>query len=167
MTDPARLIEKHRAGGLLIDANLLLLLFVGRTNPDRIATFNRTINAYDVSAYELLEKTVSMIRRTLTTPHVLTEVSNLAKLTGSELETIRREMRESIEVMEELHEPSQVVVRDVVFSRLGLTDAAISTVCTDVLVLTDDHDLWDSLTRRGLDAINFTHLRASDWQLIS
>jgi rRNA-processing protein FCF1 len=166
MTEPERLIEKHRAGGLLIDANLLLLLFVGRTNPDRIATFNRT-NAYEVSAYELLEKTVSMIRRTLTTPHVLTEVSNLAKLAGSELDTIRREMQKSIEVMEELHEPSRVVVRDVAFSRLGLTDAAISTVCADVLVLTSDHDLWDSLTRRGFDAINFTHLRASDWQLTS
>jgi rRNA-processing protein FCF1 len=166
MTEPERLIEKHRAGGLLIDANLLLLLFVGRTNPDRIAKFDRT-HAYDISAYELLEKTVSMVRRTLTTPHVLTEVSNLARLAGTELETIRREMKECIEVMEELHEPSRIVVRDVVFSRLGLTDAAISTVCTNVLVLTNDHDLWDSLTRRGLDAINFAHLRASDWQLTS
>jgi len=76
-------------------------------------------------------------------------------------------MKASVELMDELHEPGRVVVCDQAFQRLGLTDAAICVVCADVLVLTSDHDLWDSLTRRGLDAINSTHLRASDWQLIS
>jgi hypothetical protein len=68
-------------------------------------------------------------------------------------------MKQSIEIMEELHEPSRVVVRDQAFCRLGITDAAISTVCANVLVLTDDFDLYDSLGRRGIDAINFNHLR--------
>jgi len=57
---------------MLIDANLLLLLLVGRTNPERIANFKRTGGDYDVYDYELLEVVVSSIRRTLTTPHVLT-----------------------------------------------------------------------------------------------
>jgi hypothetical protein len=71
-------------------------------------------------------------------------------------------MTEFIEIADELNEPSRVVVRDDSFNRLGITDAAISTVCANVLVLTDDFDLYDSLGRRGIDAINFNHLR--EWR---
>jgi hypothetical protein len=162
MTELERLIEKHRANGLLIDSNLLVLLFVGRTNRRRISNFKRT-SAYGVSDYELLEQLVSVFGRTLTTPHVLTEVSNLTTLSRAELSNIREIMKQSVEIMEELHEPSRVVVRDQAFYRLGIADAAISTVCANVLVLTDDFDLYDSLGRRGIDAINFNHLRTLNW----
>jgi hypothetical protein len=161
MTEPERLIEKHAAGGLLIDSNLLLLLFVGRMNRRRIANFRRT-SAYDASDYELLEHLVSVFHRTLTTPHILTEVSNLASLSGSELASVREVMKDFVEIMEELHEPSRVVVQDRAFHRLGITDAAISSACAGLLVLTDDFDLYDSLGRRGIDAINFNHLR--EWR---
>jgi hypothetical protein len=161
MNPLGQLIEKHRANGLLIDANLLVLLFIGRTNRRRIADFKRT-SKYTVSDYELLEQLVSVFRQTLTTPHVLTEASNLAKLAGSELGEIRRIMKEFVEITDELHETSRVVVQDHSFNRLGITDAAISTLCASVLVLTDDFDLYDSLARRGIDAINFNHLR--EWR---
>jgi|SRR5580704_9753913 hypothetical protein len=161
MNELERLIEKHRANGLLIDGNLLVLLFVGRTNRRRIADFKRT-SKYKVSDYELLEQLVSVFRQTLTTPHVLTEASNLAKLAGSELAQIRQIMKEFVEITDELHETSRVVVHDHSFSRLGITDAAISTVCANVLVLTDDFELYDSLGRRGIDAVNFNHLR--EWR---
>jgi hypothetical protein len=42
VTELVRLIEKHRRNGLLVDANLLLLLLVGRTNETRISKFKRT-----------------------------------------------------------------------------------------------------------------------------
>jgi hypothetical protein len=166
MTEPERLIGKHRASGLLIDSNLLLLLFVGRMNRSRIATFKRT-DRYSPSDYDLLKKLVSMFRRTLTTPHILTEVSNLASLAEPQLGAIRRIMMNSVQLMHELHEQSRVVVRDQAYLRLGLTDAAISTVCGGVLVLTDDFPLYDLLRRKGIDAINFSHLRESYWQLTS
>ena len=67
MTEEERLIAKHRANGLLIDSNLLVLLLVGRTNPARIANCNRT-SSYDVVAYELLERFVAVFDRKLTTP---------------------------------------------------------------------------------------------------
>ncbi len=42
MLDAVGLIEKHRANGLLIDTNLLVLFLVGKTNKSRILSFKRT-----------------------------------------------------------------------------------------------------------------------------
>ncbi|HUG81869.1 MAG TPA: hypothetical protein VML01_09410 [Bryobacterales bacterium] len=42
MLDAAALIEKHRAKGALVDANLLVLLLVGAINKQRIPKFERT-----------------------------------------------------------------------------------------------------------------------------
>lgn len=36
------LISRYAPRGILIDTNILLLYFVGTTNPDRIARFKRT-----------------------------------------------------------------------------------------------------------------------------
>jgi hypothetical protein len=38
------LISKHRTNGLLVDANLLVLYLVGKTNKRRIPAFKRTQN---------------------------------------------------------------------------------------------------------------------------
>jgi hypothetical protein len=157
-----RLIEKHRANGLLIDTNLMILLLVGRTNRRRISQFKRT-QTYSIADYELLEQFAEQFQRIVTTPHVLTEVSNLAKLDGHERIRIRELLMDSIDRSQEVSQPSRVVARNKHFSRLGLTDAAISTLGSEMLVLTDDLDLWLALTNDGLDAINFNHIRALAW----
>lgn len=77
------LIEKHRANGLLIDTNILLVLLVGRTNRHRIPECKRT-QSYTADEYELLERLVSQFKTVITTPHLLTEVSNLDPLNGKE-----------------------------------------------------------------------------------
>ena len=160
MNELDRLIEKHRATGLLIDSNLLVLLFVGRTNPSRIINFKRT-SSYRREDYELLEQLASVFRRILTTTHILTEVSNLVSpLLGFELTTAREIFKQFVGVADELHESNQVITDDAVFHRLGLTDAAIATVCHNRLVLTDDVGLYESLGRRGHDVIYFRHIRA-------
>jgi hypothetical protein len=156
------MIEKHRKGGLLVDANLLLLLFVGRTNPARVKNFKRT-DAYSLDDYKMLERFIARFARTITTAHILTEVSNLAKLNDHELRRFRNIMKTTIAVMQELHEPSSRITTEPVFLRLGLTDAAISQLCKDVLVLTNDLDLFLHLQHHGVDAVNFQHLRAATW----
>ena len=42
MLDATALIEKHRAKGVLVDTNLLVLFLVGRVNRQRILNFKRT-----------------------------------------------------------------------------------------------------------------------------
>jgi hypothetical protein len=71
MLDAVGLIEKHRANGLLIDTNLLVLFLVGKTNKSRILSFKRT-QAYTLEDFELLERLVDQFRTLITTPHVLT-----------------------------------------------------------------------------------------------
>ncbi len=60
--------------------------------------------------------------------------------------------------------PSRVLVAHPLFERLGLTDAAIATVCSrEILVLTADVELQLALQHCGADALNFNHVRPLAW----
>jgi len=156
--DVRSLIEKHRQGGLLIDTNILLLLFVGRMDRAQISKFKRTA-AYSASDYDLLKELAQRFQRILTTAHVLTEVSNLVS------PDIREVMRQSVVAIDELHGPSLLIMSHAIYLPFGLADAAIATLGAKALVLTDDIKLWVQLQRLGVDAINFNHLRQAAWHL--
>jgi len=158
-----RLIEKHRRNGLLIDANLLLLLVVGKTSEARIAKFKRT-QQYTVEHFRLLRDLVDRFQPVVTTPHVLTEVSNLAALQEPELSALRTEFHVIVQDARELYDETAELVQDPAFRKLGLTDAAIRKVAErPLLVLTDDLPLYHYLRGAGLDAINFNHIRMHTW----
>ena len=128
-------------------------------NKSRISSFKRT-QSYNTEDFELLERLLGHFGKLVTTPHVLTQVSDLATLQGKELSAIRALFKIEVEVMEERYEGSRELVRDVSFERLGLTDAAIATLCHgNVLVLTADLDLWNALQLRGVDSLNFNYVR--------
>ncbi len=163
MTDPAGLVEKHLSNGLLIDTNLFLLLLIGATNQRRIEKFSRT-DKFSVADYRLLAYVVGQFKTVLTTPHVLTEVSNLAKLGNPELTTLRGRFRDIVERTEEIYEASRTVMAEPTFAALGLTDAAITLAAKrPMLVLTDDLELYRVLFRHGVDVINFNHLRSQQY----
>jgi hypothetical protein len=154
MTDAFQLIRKHRGNGLLIDTNLLLLYLVGKTNPGRIANFKRT-SRYTVEDFDLLGQIVEQFRTLVTTPHVLTELSNLRDLQGEERPAFRSGF---VRTVEQATDPS--------FDRLGLTDAAIASLSRhSYLFLTDDLNLYLTLLERGVDAINFSYLQQLRWTL--
>jgi predicted nucleic acid-binding protein len=163
MLDAAGLIEKHRSKGALIDTNLLLIYLVGKTNRRRIRDF-KPCDVFEIEDLERLEELVEYLGKLFTTPHVMTEVSNLAKLRGKELSAFRQLYKLLVEQMDEFYDESRSVVVDAAFMPLGLTDAAIALLQRrNLLVLTVDLDLWMTLQRRGVDAVNFNHLRASNW----
>jgi hypothetical protein len=137
-------------------------MLVGRTNRKRIAQFKRT-QSYTVGDYELLEQFAQRFDRIVTTPHILTEVSNLAILQGREGAIIRALLGKSIDQAMELHASSRTIVQNAHFLRLGLTDAGMSALCRNIPVLTDDFELHRTLAYEGRDAINFNHLRAWAW----
>jgi hypothetical protein len=139
------------------------VLLVGRTNRHRIPECKRT-QSYTADEYELLEHLVSQFKTVITTPHLLTEVSNLDPLNGKERVKFQNLYRQWVESAKEFYDESRLLVSDMVFDRLGLTDAAISFVARrDMLILTDDLALYDTLSRRGIDAINFNHIRTLVW----
>jgi len=164
MLDAAGLIEKHRSRGALIDANLLLLYLIGKTNKGRIRDF-KPCDKFEEEDFDLLERLAAYLGKLMTTPHILTEVSNLAKLRDRELFAFRQGYKVLVEQMDEFYDVSRAVVADVSFMRLGLTDAAIAMFSRrNLLVLTLDLDLFLMLQRRGVDVVNFNHIRAQNWQ---
>jgi|ERR1035438_5007940 hypothetical protein len=162
--DAQALIEKHQAKGVLVDTNLLVLLLVGRVNRQRIPAFKRTQN-FTIEDAELLERLVAWFGKLFATPHLLSQVSDLADLPGKDLHEIRRLFKLVVEEqIEETYDPSRVLVADSLFDRLGLTDAAIATICSrGILVLTADVELQLALQHRGADALNFNHVRPLAW----
>ncbi len=163
MLDAAALIEKHRAKGVLVDTNLLVLFLVGTVNRQRIPNFKRT-GDFTIEDYDLLVRLIDWFGQLIATPHVLSQVSDLTDLTGNELAEIRELFKVLVENIEESYDTSRLLVGDPAFKRLGLTDAAIATVCSrGVLVLTADAQLHVVLQERGIDALNFNHIRPLGW----
>lgn len=71
------IISKYHAQGILLDTNLLLAFCIGAVNPQYISRFKRT-RAYIAEDFTLLSQLMKRFTMCVTTPNILTEVSNLA-----------------------------------------------------------------------------------------
>ena len=165
MLDSEQLLVHHRGRGVLLDTNLLVLLMVGRVNPNRIPNFKRTQN-FDLEDLQTLELLVAWCGgKLVATPHILSQVSDLTDLTGTELERVRKLFRSTVQDLDEFRDPALQLVDNRSYSRLGLADASIESVCArKILVVTTDLDLYIALTSSGYDALNFNHGRALGWR---
>lgn len=164
MLDARALIDEHRSKGVLVDTNLLVLLLVGWVNRLRIPGFKRTQN-FTVEDFDTLSELVTWFGRPVTTPHVLSQVSDLTDLSGDEFEVARKRFGQLIGEMTEHCEAGVKLIADPLFVRLGLTDVAIANICErGVLVLTSDVILHLALQDRGIDALNFNHVRPMGWE---
>ena len=77
MADAFDLIERYRAKGILVDANLLLLYFIGKFDSRQVATFKRT-SQFTAEDFKLLDRLLNQFARIVTTPQVLAEVNSLS-----------------------------------------------------------------------------------------
>ena len=164
MGDAAYLIEKHRGRGAFLDANLLVLLLVGRLNPQRIRAFKRTQN-FTEKEFVLLELLVeSFGKPLLATPHILSQVSDLTDLPGIEGRLIRQLFKATVQVMDERYIEARRLVYHPAFERFGLGDASVAAVCEqNGVVMTPDVRLHLALEVLGHDSINFNHVRKLAW----
>ncbi len=162
--DSRGLLDKHKGRGVFVDTNLLVLFLVGSVNRRRILNFKRTQN-FDVGDFDLLLRLINWLGpRLVSTPHVMSQVSDLTDLPGKELHEVRRLFCAAVETIEEIYDPSRGIVEDALFARLGLADAAIASACSKgILVLTSDLKLHLALEERELDTLNFNHVRALEW----
>jgi len=113
----------------------------------------------------LLVRVLGKFEPLYTVAHVLAEVSNLVDLPGTERLKARRVLKETISVLNEVEISSKLAAEDKLYQDLGLTDAAISAAARahKCGVLTDDIDLYLSLSHDHVHVFNFTHLRAGAW----
>jgi len=156
----ANLVERHRSRGVLVDTNILLLLFVGSFDRGRIARFKRT-QQFTAGDFDRLTNVLSCFARIVTTPNILSEVSNLSGQLG-EPDRARyfADFAGRIDLLDERYVPSKSAAAAAEFPRLGLTDSVILQLGKErLLVLSDDEPLCYYLERAGVDVINFNHVR--------
>ena len=155
-------LAQHRKSGVAIDTQLLLLLWIGNFDRSQIGRFKR-LRQYTETDFDLLCGLVACCPKLVTTPNVLTEVSNLAgQLPGELAEEFREEFRRVVTKLNEQHFDSISVTQSDSFLRLGLADGTLLKLARqNVLVLTDDHLLYQQLANDHLPALNFTYVRTS------
>jgi len=160
----SELIRRYKTKGLLIDTNLLLLYFVGMYDQDRIPRFKRTM-AFTTDEFVLLATIFKEFDKIITTPNILTEVSNLSgQLPGNLRSYFYSDFATRIPTLQEQYTTSTTISTSTHFNTFGLTDAGIvETVKGNYLVLTADLDLFGLLQNLGVDAINFNHIRSLAW----
>lgn len=160
MTKEEELFSHYRGGTVLLDSNLLLLLLAGNLGLEFFPRFPR-VGEYHFDDYEFLKQALNSFRTILVTPHILTEVSNLAnKLSGARRFEWSEHMETFIEVCQERYIPARELARTSDFEEFGIADSAIGALASEALILTDDHRLSGSLRSRGLAVLNFKELRA-------
>lgn len=156
------LVSKHRAAGIFLDTNVMLLFIFAVFMPDKIEGSKR-LAKYDREAGSLLLDYVRRFDYVIATPHILAETSNLARQNvHGRMWTALSEQLFPLFCSEE----SNIVLRSVdlaqikfaAFSSLGLTDSVIAATLGENLLLTDDLDLYMAVIGTH-DAVNFTHMR--------
>ena len=160
------LIVRYRPKGILLDTNLLLLLFVGLADSSSIGDFRRIQNhGFTEKEYLLLANIVGAFSKIVTTPHILTETSNfILQHKGQARPAVMETFRKSVESFKERRPESKTLVQSGAFRDFGLTDSAILDLPPKrYLVLSVDLELVVALKKKGVDAINFNHLRQSNW----
>ena len=149
--------------GYFIDANLLVLLVVGRAGRDIIPK-HRRLQGYTSEDYDLLLEAVEQVESVIVIPNTLTEASNLLNQHGEpERSRLFETLRLIIEESEEVTVSSKTASSNADFIRLGLTDSALLAAATeDTPLLTVDLRLYLaalSQNTQEITAVNFRHLR--------
>lgn len=152
---------------MLVDSNLLLLYFVGLYDRERIRTFKKTYSKFTLDDFDLLRKLLTHFARVVTTPNILTEVSNLSNQLRTDIKrNYYSTFADGVQRLEEEHTPSLDICALDHFKTFGLTDSGIISLSKGkYLVLTVDFPLAAYLQNVGIDVVNFNQLRVLGWRL--
>lgn len=156
------LFQKYKKRGIIVDTNLLILYFLGSFNPQLIPRYKRT-KSYTLDDFTDLCRFIKRFERLLTTPNILTEVSNLSGALG---EQYFKKFKNMVATLNEEFIMSRKATENKYFEKYGLTDAVIIELCRKkYLVLTDDFPLSNLLMKLKIDVINFNHIRGYKWSI--
>ena len=161
MSSEDLLIAQHKGKSVLLDSNLLLLMLVGTFQRTRVESFKRTAH-FSLLEFDLLLALLTNFRSIVTTPHILTEVSNLSNSLSEHLKASWWEHFATLAgSFLEVYEPAANIIKESTFNPFGLTDAAIQHAAGRSLVVTEDYRLSGVLQALGLNVLNFRHIMHS------
>lgn len=153
------LLERYGNRGVLVDTNLLLLYIVGSVDIKLIKEFKRT-NIFEENDYLSVAGYIEKFAVKVTTPNILTEVSNFLGQISKQRDLCFYALKESISAMEENYIPSVEIAENDSFIKFGLTDASIAEISKKrYAVFTADLPLYHYLSSKGFDVLNYNHIR--------
>ena len=158
------LFIRYRKAGILLDTSILLLFYVGAYSREEITRFKRT-RKFTIEDHDLLVRILRYFDNRITTPNILTEVSNLAnQLPQHHKSGFFMKFASGINLLHEQYISSSDIAERDEFLRFGLTDTGIvQLVQGRYLVLTDDFRLSQYLASLRVDVVNFNHIRTLHW----
>ena len=163
--DPAVKIDRHRQSGVLVDTNLLLVYFVNNydytTGYQIINESKYTKGKYGRDDPLILDTILKEFAAQITTPYVLAEVSNLIKLLPSGADTFSMALLKQITpALEARYVPASELAAQDEFLTYGVADTSIIKAAEQqCLVLTNDFRLSNYMSGKGMDVLNFHHIK--------
>ncbi len=160
--NPAELLlTRYRGKRVLLDANLLLLYLIGSFQRERVELFKRT-EGFSLAEFDLLVVLLREFSTLVTTPHILTEVSNLANsLPGNIKQPWYSFFASQVAQYLEVYTPASELCSESCFNPFGIADASVQSIAADTLVLTDDFRLSGYFSNVGISTINFRDFAAT------
>ena len=142
-----------------LDSSPLLLWLAGRADSLIIARFKH-LAMYQLDDYEVLDRLVRQFSALVTTPHILTEVSNHARhLKGSLGTTLMNSFTSFSSDCAERFIAAEELSRQTEYRRFGITDSGLMSLGDAVTVITTDFELAGVLRAKGSPVINFNSYR--------
>ena len=156
------LIGRYARQGVIIDTNLLLLLFAGLAGPSFIPKFKRT-EKYAQADFELLLALIQPFARIVVTPQILAEVTNLSPDHQAFFQNLLAVLREA----REEYVPKDLMLDSTLLPKIGFADLSLleAAKAGKYLVITDDLRAYGYLSSAECDVINLNHLRGESWGL--
>ena len=142
---------------VLIDTNLLLLLIVGEADPKYIAAHKRIRKNYSEDDFDLLRTIIGEYDDMVVIPHVLAEVSSLARMIDNPaLDRIQLVLCRLVDDVDEVIIESSAACRRSELLSKGLTDTVILEACArgtldgmSIELLTADEPLFNAASSLG------------------
>lgn len=155
----SRIASDYKGKLILPDANVLLL-YLAVLADERLITHKR-LQCFDYADFLFLRALCENFQTIVTSPNILTEVSNLL---GNEKNEYRRkilgESFEPVHSFGEQYVKTSVAIKNTHFGLLGLSDVSIlETATKETLIVTSDATLYLVLHSRGLKVLNINHVR--------
>ncbi len=161
-------IGKYRSSGVLVDTNLLLVYIVGlydtATGYRLVNSFKYTKGDYGHEDFGILDTFLKNFAVRITTPHILTEVSNsiIGELIDPAKDLCLGFMQETIPAaFHEHHASANNLLSEPQFRTYGVADMGIlrSAAAGPYLVLTDDDPLSLYLNKVGIDTLSLLEIK--------
>lgn len=145
--------------GILVDANLLVLLLIGSYDPAFIQKFKRTAQ-FQIEDFYKLAREIGRFDVIITTPNLLTEASNICNQLKSWLkDEVFAIMSQFIAISDEIYIESRLPACDPRFAEFGLTDMGMIHAAKDRYpILTTDGRLASFARSLGIVVVEFSTL---------